>query len=491
MTSFVERTTAALLELDAVIDPAEPLAFAIRRAAGRIDPSRRSIAHLLEFLGNRQPGNPRSESRYRWELSHRVGVKLPPYAPSEKAWMAWRNGEEPRLARDPFEVEARLLLPILLAENLEALLDAAAGSPEAARAQALLDEATPVARRDVAKYIAVNDVWEDTFAAWCLTRSPRVLDHLHSLAVALAVTYAAGARGPLCGTRFPYYEKPLVTASAQLASSLLALGIDLDVAAQLTAFVRDQRRPSGGWGDDADHEDPLTTLIAADLAGRTDPSLDLEPTLQYFERTQHADGLWRALGPEAPWLSAEIVELATDLARPFAERFRWPHCGRSSVDQKTRIPSFAYFLDLARLLASMPGLATADVELAFIDLIGFRAFNNRYGQDAGDDVLQEFAAELKTVPGARVVRDGGDEFLVIGAPTRRALTGDLRAVMTSWKARFHTHFGADVPAVIPRIVLGHTPAMELRALRERLGREITGLKTLASIPETGVLVMVE
>ncbi|HEX2689440.1 MAG TPA: hypothetical protein VHN14_22620 [Kofleriaceae bacterium] len=41
------------------------------------------------------------------------------------------------------------------------------------------------------------------------------------------------------------------------------------------------------------------------VLARTDPSFDLAPTLGYFEATQSGDGLWRALGPEAPWFTAE------------------------------------------------------------------------------------------------------------------------------------------------------------------------------------------
>jgi GGDEF domain-containing protein len=488
LPAFVQRAARSLLELDGDLDPAEPLRLAIHRASHGLGASP-PVAPLLDFLENRAPGSPRGDSRYRWELSHRIGVKHPSYAPSRRTWTAWRHGEESSLDRDPFSVEARLLLPVILSENLEVLLEAAAGDePSASRARALVDEAAPVVRRDIARYITCTDAWEDTFALWCITRTPRALDLLHSLAVALGVTYAAGQQGPIRGNRFPYYEKPLVSANAQLASALLALGTDLDVATMAVRFVGDHRRPSGGWSDDPDRDDPLTTVIAADLLARTDPLLDLEPTLRYFEAAQHADGLWRALGPDAPWLTAEVIALAMAVQQSFAARFRWPHCGRSLLDHKTGVPFFAHFIDVANLLASVPGLAAAPIELAFIDLIGFRAFNNRHGQDAGDDVLRVFATQLKTVPIARAVRDGGDEFLVIGAPCRAPLAADLESFMTAWKACFHARFGAEVRAVIPRIVVGHSTGGELRALRQRLGREITALKELPSIPDIGVLV---
>jgi len=485
---FVPRAVAALIALEGAVDPAEPLRFVIHRIVSALDVPR-PVEPLFAFLENRVAGSPRGESRYRWELTHRVGVKLPRYAPAERAWTAWRAGYAERLERDPFEVEGHLLVPIIVTENLEILLEAAAGGgPSAARARALLDEAVPIARRDIARYMVGTNVWGDTFALWCLVRAPRMLDLLHSLAVALAVTYASGTTGPVCGNQFPYYEKPLVSASAQLASALLRLGIELDVAAGLVRYVGEQRRAPGGWGDDADRDDPLTTVIAAELLARTDPSFDPAPTLAYFEATQPPDGLWRALGPEAPWLTAEIVAFADAARQPFSARFHWPHCGRSLLDQKTGVPFFAHFIDIANLFATLPGLASSVIELGFIDLIGFRAFNNRYGQDAGDEVLRLFATQLKTIPLARAVRDGGDEFLVIGAPCRDPLAADLHAFMVAWKAAFHDRFGAEVPGVAPRIVVGRSAGANLRALRQKLGREIIRLKELAVIPEIGVLV---
>lgn len=64
-----------------------------------------------------------------------------------------------------------------------------------------------------------------------------------------------------------------------------------------------------------------------------------------------------------------------------------------------------------------------------------------------------FAGELRTIDQARAVRDGGDEFLVIGAPGRTGLARDLTAFLPAWQATFRAGFG--VPAgVVPRIVVG-------------------------------------
>jgi GGDEF domain-containing protein len=385
-----------------------------------------------------------------------------------------------------------MLVPIVTVANLDLLLELSQrGDAVGDRAGRLADETAAIARRDFARYVAPKDAWEDTFAIWCVSRSPRVIDLLHPLVLAALTSYSAGHAGPVHGLRYPYYDKPLVTASAQLATVLLAMGTDLALAAELAKFVGAQRHPVGGWGDDPGRQDPLTSLIAADLLACTDPSFDPSPTLAYFATSQGDDGLWRALGPEAPWLTSEILAFASGAHQAsFAERFRWPHRARSALDHKTGIPFFQYFSDLAVMFASLPGLAASRVQLAFIDLIGFRAFNNRHGQDAGDEVLRLFATHMLTIPSCRAVRDGGDEFLVVGAPERAPMERDLRAFMDSWRSLFRLHFGPDADPVAPRIVIGETSGTALRQLRQELGRRITALKELPSVGPEGILATV-
>jgi diguanylate cyclase (GGDEF)-like protein len=53
--------------------------------------------------------------------------------------------------------------------------------------------------------------------------------------------------------------------------------------------------------------------------------------------------------------------------------------------------------------------------LMFIDLNKFKAINDTYGHDAGDEVLQEVSRRLKSVMGEEesLFRLGGDEFVII------------------------------------------------------------------------------
>jgi GGDEF domain-containing protein len=486
MEPCARRGAEALLHLASAFDPKDPYAGAGLRSCNDlgagVDP-----ASLVAYWMTRSVGSPGGEMRYRWELSHRHVSGLAAYAGEPSRWRAWREAEQPLLDRDPFAFETRLSAPILLTEHTELLAVRAGHDPDAA---ALLEEAAPSVRRDFAQHVQALAPWHDTFALWCLVRRPYALVMLHPLAVAIATCHAADVAGggtAVVGKRFPFHDKPLVSATAQLATGLLSLGMELDLAARLAHFVLDEASPSGAWGDGGGAPDVLTTLVAADLLLHVDPSFDGAATVQFLARKQRKDGLWSVLGPEAMWLTGEVLGLFRARSRTFAERFRWPFLSSSNRDRKTGLPFFAYFADVARLFASLPGLAHSETQLAFIDLAGFRAFNNQFGQDRGDDALRAFAIALAEVPGACAVRDGGDEFLVVGAPQRRGLVEDLEAFRRSWPARFLSVFGADVPPVAPRILVQSVRCGALVAARERLGRAITGLKDEGTPGPEGVL----
>jgi GGDEF domain-containing protein len=493
----------ALQALRATVPPtSDPFAAAILRAQKGLGlPA--DVAPLLAFWNTREIGTPTSAMRYRWEISHER-CDPPSWAPSPAEWKAWRPAEQSMVEQEPFRFEERLSLPVLLAETCELLSELAnsatadevgtaseAGDGAPRRARAMLDEALPVFRRDLSSFLQGANPWSDTFALACLVRTPLALETMHPFALAIAACHSptAKSRGTLLGARFPFHDVPLVSATAQLATGLLALGVDLELVATLVESVREAQKPSGGWGDGDGPCDPLTSIAAADLLVHTDPTFDAGRAAEWFAGAQSDAGFWSALGPDAPWLTARIAAWLVATQRPFAERFRWPHLSAQHKDSKTGLPSFGYFGDLSRLFVDLPGLAQSRTEVAFFDLAGFGEFNNTYGQDMGDAVLAAFATELSAVTAARAIRDGGDEFLVVGAPGRADLARDLDAFRREWPARFRARFGDGAPPVAPRALVVRAPGRALRQARETLGRAVGNVKDRErEPPPEGVLV---
>lgn len=485
-SATIAQAEQALREATRHISPDEPFAPVMLRAR-RLLGEPADGGPVLKHWASRAPGNALGERRYRWELTHRYAARPASAGPDQ--WRAWRPAEQPLLEDDRFAFEARLSAPLVCSESAELLAErAGAGDPGA---RALLEEALPVLRAEFARHAQVLRVWQDTFALWCLGRQPRLFALLHPIALALASSCAAEVAPEatlLRGKRFPFHDLPLPSASAQLATSLLALGADLPLVSRLVEGVGASRGGEGGWGDGGGPADTLTTLVAADLLLHVDPSFDLAPTAALLGRLQSPDGLWRALGPESVWLTTEVLTLFARAGQRFADRFRWPYLPSGNRDHKTGLPFYAYFADLARLFAALPGLARAHIELAFIDLAGFRAFNNRFGQDQGDLVLAHFAATLDAIAPARAIRDGGDEFLLVGAPTLRGLADRLAEFRRAWPARFRERFGPDVPPVAPRVLVLRAGGDVLMRAREDLGRRLTSLKQTAAPGPEGVLV---
>src|SRR4029079_11164974 len=163
----------------------------------------------------------------------------------------------------------------------------------ATRARQRLAEAEPVMRREFATFVKGAHAWSDLFALWCLVRRPLLFERLYPLALATATCYAATAHeeeGIVRGTRFPFHEIPQVSASAQLASALLAVGEAVALLAPLVAFVVGARRATGGWGDADGPDDVLTTLVAFELLLQIDPSFDPAPTIAFLRAQQRDDG---------------------------------------------------------------------------------------------------------------------------------------------------------------------------------------------------------
>ncbi|MBT9586137.1 GGDEF domain-containing protein [bacterium] len=486
-----EKAVGALAGLSVLADEPMRIANVLAQRSVGLQPD---VSRLLAHLNTRQLGASNSTIRYRWELSHRR-CDPPAYAGPIENWKTWRPLEQPVFEQDAVVFEERLTIPILIADASELLdeiarqptpghvrLSLVSGKAEPAPpllAAAMLAEAEPVLRKDLAFFVQMLNAWVDTFALFCLAQRPRAMARHRPIALAITASYASAAQpGYLEGTRFPFHGVPLVSATAHLAAGLLALGTEFGLLGRLVTWLSRAIQPCGGFRDGEEPTDVLTTLAAAQVLAGLDPSFNPAPTAAFLMSKQDRQGFFRALGPEVPWLTALVLIWLRQAEQQFWQRFHWPHPNDSNTDRKTGLAGFTYFLELCDLIAHCPCLATATMPFAFIDLVGFRAFNNQCGQDAGDQALEACAAALEELPGVKIVRDGGDEFLVIGAPGRNPLMGDLVQLRADWPAKFQARFGPDVPLVRMRALVGFVAGKRLRDARETLGRRIGELKNV-------------
>ncbi len=490
----ISAATEALLGLGDGIgqrelaDPMVAAAYRFARSRGGSPVNvTRLIAAYSRHVGRRGDG----DDGFPWTFPPDGGVGSSLYARTDGGRVLWRPRDADRLARDPAGYARWMALPIAQVETLELLAELAE------RANAPGEAAGPIRREllltveaGFATFVAADDPWRDLFALWLLTRARRTLDDLWFLATAIAYRYAAMSRrvaGPVIGSG-PFDGEQLVSSSAALGAILWQLRIYPTLVPELVAFVAQSANDDGGWGDPGQPSDVLTTLIAADLLMGLDPAFDPEPTIGWFARIQEPAGWWRALDPEVPWLTAAVVGWLERAACPPVERFRWPGALRVDLDRRTRLPTYAWFADLARSVEEVPGLAAAEWEMAFIDLAGFGEFNTANGQAMGDEVIGAFGRALDRIPGSRAIRDGGDEFVLVGAPGDDTLYDRLDAFRTSWLAEFVATFGGSPTPVRPRITVTRTRGRELAAAREHLGRRIGALKKeVVDPPADGII----
>jgi GGDEF domain-containing protein len=401
--------------------------------------------------------------------------------------ISWRPGEVALMNADLTAYLERLRDPIAIVDSLELLatLEVIGGPAIAETAGHIRREAMPAIETEMAWWILGSDPWRDTFGLWLATDRPHAMPQVHSLLVATATRYATLATrvaGVVCGNTAPFDGVPLVSASAHLVLGLWTLGLYPSLVPGIVAFVAGERRENGSWADPGQPPDVLTTVAAAEVMSRLDPGFDPAPTAAYLSRLQEPAGWWRALDPEVPWLTSAVVAWLERADRPYHERFAWPAVQKWDRDRKTRIPTYTYFSDVARVVGGIPGLRDQPMPVLFCDLASFKEFNNQEGQQRGDEVLAAFARTLGTIPWARAIRDGGDEFMVLGAPCDPGFREAVEVFRTAWPAEL-ARFGANVPPVAPRILVTTATGGTLEAARERLGREVARVKEM--FPEPG------
>ncbi|MGH2463964.1 MAG: hypothetical protein ACRDGI_00740 [Candidatus Limnocylindrales bacterium] len=479
--------TAALLDLNAQIgakELADPIIAAVLRFA-RVRNERVRASQLLAAYDRRSSASSGIDRGLPWVFSEDGGPGSPIYARRAAETVHWRPREAARHASDPGSYARWLLEPIAQVQTLELLAELGeTTNPKGEAAAPIRRDLLPQVEGAFALHVAADDPWRDLFALWQLTSAPHTLNDLWFLATAIAYRYATMARrvaGPVIGTG-PFEGEQLVSASAALGSVLWQLRIYPSLVPELVEHVADKIRTDGGWGDPGQPTDILTTLAAADLLVSLDPDFDPQRTIAWFARAQEPEGWWRALDPEAPWLTAAVVDWLERAHRPFVERFRWPGALKLDLDRRTQLPSYAWFADLARSVQEVPGLARGEWDIAFVDLAGFGNFNTDNGQAKGDEVIGAFGRALARIQACRAIRDGGDEFILIGAPGDSNLLERLDAFRASWLAEFIATFGSEPNPVRPRITVSRCAGRDLAATRERLGRRIGEMKKIHEDP---------
>ena len=469
---------------DALADPLVVVALDLLRAAGEPVDDRALLRSLAGHATSYGRDNP---MRYRWSLSFAAEPGSEAYRRRHDTPQPhWRPGEREFMEGNLTKYGRRLMEPVVLASQFGywgRVAESPTTEPEIANlATALLEEAIPTAENDLAALFTASDPWRDTFALWLLSREPQTAARFRHLLFGLAIRYGALAArdGVVRGLRHPWHGRPLVSASAMLATALWHWGVYPTVIPALVSYVSLSRNSDGSWSDEGQPPDILTTLAAADLLSRLDPGFDPSLTVRWLAERQEADGWWRALDPETPWLTAAVARWLGAAELQFFQRFAWPSMPIWTRDRMTGLTTLTGIDEIATVLGTVPRLAAAPMDVAFLDLAGFRAFNKIHGsQTEGDRVLATLGEALRDIQGCLPVRIGGDEMLIVGKPG-----ADIGPRLDRWRAAWPARLRAAgfVEPVAPRILVARAPAAQLMDVRHKLGEGIFKMKQL--YPET-------
>ena len=149
-------------------------------------------------------------------------------------------------------------------------------------------------------------------------------------------------------------------------------------------------------------------------------------------------------------ISASEVETLRDFAALVDDELA--SSAQINVDELTKIANRAGFQQVARHLLPLCERNNLEVEVLFFDLDGFKDLNDKFGHQAGDEALQEFAKMLlKSFRNSDVVaRLGGDEFAVMMAGQRVFADRGLASMLEftkDLKSDFSQHLGWSVGRV--------------------------------------------
>lgn len=236
----------------------------------------------------------------------------------------------------------------------------------------------------------------------------------------------------LAGIAFYLHFVPLDTVSpsvAALASLILALGLAVTAAVPDRGFVSPAPAVALGLG---------LLVVATILRGPPDWLPDPALGLGSFSLGPHE---WRvtlgalmaavaallALGAHLLSPSASTGALLGTLACLLPLGFGRPEnelvlvlAGGTVLLTWTGLLTYAWHLAFVDELTGLPNRRALELRLrgrgqsmAMVDVDHFKGFNDRWGHDAGDQVLRRVAETLANIRGGRAYRYGGEEFTIV------------------------------------------------------------------------------